>query len=487
MKTTGSVSQQQESPAPLAGLSIIVADDSATARAVVRATLERAGATVIDAADGAIAVRLALDTLPDAVVLDCGMEGINGYHACRMLRLEAATREIPILILTEGDAAAARFWVERAGADACLLKGDGPEALVQAIDAARRTRRGPDRAARPAGTPQGDAGVLMRLTTLLDRELLKATILHDVAALTQYMDDVPATLEQLGVVLRRFVELPFVVLAHNAPPGIFALYRTDAPPEALWRAVWTGPGRPAWPPAFTEGRQVVQPRSGESVALEGLRPRVLPAAPHWELVVFEPDDDDDTTARSDLLLPFAQAAALVVSNASLHGEAQRLALTDELTGVYNRRYVQGRLEVEIERTARTGGTVSLVLIDLDAFKLINDTHGHLVGDVALREVAQALRRILRPYDLIGRFGGEEFVIVAPDTPVEGAARLAERARETIEHVHTPEAQVRLTASIGIAAASRGEPGIDALLRRVDEALSRAKETGRNRVVIWSVG
>jgi two-component system cell cycle response regulator len=473
---------------PLRGMNVLVADDSPTVLAAVRETLLNAGATVRLASDGAAAVRTAMDTLPDAIVLDIGMDGINGYHASRLLRNEPSTSDIPILILTGQDAASARFWGTRAGADTCLLKDDGLEQLVPAILLAREQRRKGARATaerRTPVSPTSDADLLERLATLLDRELFKATILNDVSALAEQMDDLPATLEQLGEVLRRVVDAPFAALVHDAPPGLFALFRPDIPAENLWNLVWSGTSRPEWAPAYLEGRELYEPRVSEPVSLPGLEPRFLQAAPHWEFVYFLRPGGSVSVESAELLRLFAQSATLVVSNARLHAEAQRFALTDDLTGVFNRRYVQGRLEVELERSMRTGGTVSLIVLDLDEFRKINDDYGHLVGDAALRETAQSLSRILRPYDLIGRFGGEEFVILAPDTPIEGALRLAERARATVENLRVPGAEARLTASFGVTVARRGEPDIDALFRRADDALDRAKQAGRNRVEAWT--
>lgn len=469
---------------PLSGMHVLVADDSPTVLAAVRETLASAGAQVTTAGDGAAAVRTAMDTQPDAIVLDISMGGINGYHACRLLRLETTTRDTPIVILTSREPEPAQFWAERAGADACLFKDDGLAGLTTAILEARAARRRstPVVATHPARrTPTSDGDVLERLATLLDRELFKATILDDVSALAAHMDDLQTTLELLGDVLRRVIEAPFAALLHDAPPGLFALSRPDVPLEALWNIVWGASSRPEWAPNYSEERQVVVPRVSEQVALTGLEPRALHAAPHWEFVYFLHRGESLSVESLELCRLFAQAATLVVSNARLRAEAQRSALTDELTGVFNRRYVQGRVEVELERSSRTGGTLSLVLLDLDEFKKINDEHGHLVGDGILRETAQSISRILRPYDVLGRFGGEEFVILAPDTPLEGAVRLAERARQTIARLHPPGAGVQLTASFGVTVARRGEPDVDALFRQADDALQRAKRAGRNRV------
>ena len=161
---------------------------------------------------------------------------------------------------------------------------------------------------------------------------------------------------------------------------------------------------------------------------------------------------------------------------------ERVAVTDELTGLLNRRGTLQRLEEELARVARTAEPLSLVMLDLDRFKVVNDTHGHLVGDAALRLVADALRSEVRTYDIVGRFGGEEFVVITPDTDIDAASALAERIRERVssDAVAHNGLPVSITVSAGVGQARAAESA-DALIARADSALYRAKDGGRNRV------
>jgi len=160
-----------------------------------------------------------------------------------------------------------------------------------------------------------------------------------------------------------------------------------------------------------------------------------------------------------------------------------MALTDELTGLNNRRQVLARLEEEFQRATRLGESICLIYLDIDHFKNINDTYGHPFGDLVLTRIAERMQSCVRLYDIVGRVGGEEFLIVAPATPTDEALSLAERIIAAIRQETITETTVRVTvtASAGVSVIHRDDTGIDDLLRRADQALYRAKSEGRNRV------
>lgn len=167
---------------------------------------------------------------------------------------------------------------------------------------------------------------------------------------------------------------------------------------------------------------------------------------------------------------------------------EHLALHDELTSLYNRRAINEALETEMLRGRRYERPLSVLMIDLDHFKTINDTYGHGVGDEILRQIARRLTSTLRATDVVGRYGGEEFLAVLPETAAEAAARAAENVRLAVESQPflTSAGPLSLTVSIGVAAAVADEPHApDDLIRQADEALYEAKRAGRNRVQIYA--
>ncbi|UCC24719.1 MAG: diguanylate cyclase [Gemmatimonadales bacterium] len=166
---------------------------------------------------------------------------------------------------------------------------------------------------------------------------------------------------------------------------------------------------------------------------------------------------------------------------------ERLANTDELTGLANRRSLLRQLQLEVDRAHRYQRPFSLVLLDLDHFKRVNDTYGHAAGDEVLRATARAMEYVSRDLDLPGRMGGEEFAVLLPETDAEGARVVADRLRvEIARYLHEPESEssFRVTASLGVATLDPGsELDVEGLMQGADEALYRAKEEGRNRVAL----
>jgi diguanylate cyclase (GGDEF)-like protein len=161
-----------------------------------------------------------------------------------------------------------------------------------------------------------------------------------------------------------------------------------------------------------------------------------------------------------------------------------LSNTDHLTGLFNRRYLMEALGKEVQRSLRKGGNLSLIILDIDHFKKVNDNYGHLQGDIVLQKVAQQLQKELRAYDTAARYGGEEFIAVLPDATLEEAVFVANRVRTSVHatRFNAALAQLSLTVSIGVARfSSPGCTTVDSFIKLADDALYRAKANGRNMV------
>lgn len=183
----------------------------------------------------------------------------------------------------------------------------------------------------------------------------------------------------------------------------------------------------------------------------------------------------------------ANLAAVAIENRNAHGELERRAYSDYLTGLPNRRYFFEQAERELRRTQRHDLRLSILMLDIDHFKHVNDTYGHKVGDIVLKKLADECRTTLRSIDIVGRIGGEEFAILLPETGRESAMEIAERLRARLAATQVPlhnGLPLHFTVSFGVTTLAEKEINIDVLLNQADQALYSAKETGRNKVCLF---
>jgi diguanylate cyclase (GGDEF)-like protein len=186
-----------------------------------------------------------------------------------------------------------------------------------------------------------------------------------------------------------------------------------------------------------------------------------------------------------LLVTFAATVTVAIRNAQLHGEVQMLAITDAVTGVFNRRGFSDLGRREVDRARRFMRPLSVIMFDIDFFKTINDTYGHSCGDNMLRMIAERVKSNIREVDIMGRYGGDEFVILLPETDLFVATNVAERLRMCVSDspVMIEENPVQVTISLGVARLTADIAGLAALMDRADTAMYAAKHAGRNRVEI----
>jgi diguanylate cyclase (GGDEF)-like protein len=186
----------------------------------------------------------------------------------------------------------------------------------------------------------------------------------------------------------------------------------------------------------------------------------------------------------DLLMRLVDQIAIAIERTTLYQKMTELAITDDLTKLFNTRYLNRTIEIEIQRSSRYDTSVSLIFMDVDHFKRINDRYGHLVGSKVLVEMGQLLLKSLRTVDIVARYGGDEFVIVLPQTPPQSASQIAERMRKSIEQNTFLKKEgyvLKLTASFGVASYPESAKSKDDLIRIADDAMYRVKHQTRNAV------
>ena len=452
---------------------ILVVDDLAPNTRLLEAKLTHEYFDVLTASDGKSALKIVRDECPDIVLLDVMMPGMDGFEVCRRMKQDPASSHIPVVMVTALSDVADRVRGLEAGADDFLTKPINDVALLARVKSLVRLKMMLDELRLREDTSEqlgaidepvgadGDDSEGVRVVLVEDNDL-SAERLELIAG-------------ESGYQVERFGDCATALEAakdSNVELAIVSLDLEDEDPLRLCS----------------------QMRSAETT-------RHLPV-----LLVIEDNDTKrlakglEIGANDYIVRPFDRQELLARMRTQVrrHRYEQRLrenyrrsismALTDALTGLYNRRYFDTHFETQIRHAAETGKSLALLMLDLDRFKTINDTHGHNVGDEVLRETARRLAGNLRTVDMVARFGGEEFAIVMPDTTPEIALLAAERLRARIGDtpftVSSDAAkEITVTTSIGLAVASRHPDATD-LLKRADYALYAAKRAGRDTVHLF---
>jgi two-component system cell cycle response regulator len=473
---------------------VLIADDSPLVLRMIEKMLTGAGFSVVTARDGLEAIEKTVSEDVQLVILDVTMPRLNGYQACRLLKSEASTRDLPVVILTSRDQAGDRYWGLETGADFYITKDAEPQRIV---DLVRGILGGAKDARRPEGAKRSSMDILSRVNELLDRRLYEATILSEIGRVARSLVRFDETFISVMALIARVVDFSMGGMAFIEGDDMeaFLLQQrnvghsvVDEMKGKLREAVLQGRGGAAL------GRMQARlftpaagPAGAEEAALDGFL--AVPIATGDRLVGLlalggrqvAPGHVPDA-----FLQQVAGQAHIVMQNSRLFERVQQLAIRDSLTDVFNHRHAVDLLQQEVLRVARyREGDLSVLMLDIDHFKNINDELGHLAGDAVLREMARLLREGLRSVDSVGRYGGEEFVLILPQTRHEEARQTAERLRQQIEQhaFKTAEQLTRITVSVGVATfPSENVDSAATLLREADEALYRAKEQGRNRVM-----
>jgi two-component system, cell cycle response regulator len=448
---------------------VLVVDDILANVKLLEARLTAEYFEVVSAYSGAEALGKMEACDPDIILLDVMMPGMDGFEVCRKIKSNPRTAHIPVVMVTALDQPSDRVAGLDAGADDFLTK------------------------------PVDDAALFARVRSLVRLKMMTDELrMRETTGQGMGLIDPAATFSETGVAGR-------------------ILMIEDRPDSAAWFAsALKKENEVACVDTFEEA--LVRVRGGDfdliivSLGMRGFdglrlcsQLRSLPEGRHVPILVVvtdgdkrklhqalemgvndyltRPVDTNELVARVRTQLRKKRYADRLRHNVQLSLE---MAITDGLTGLHNRRYMARHLDNLVAQAHKTGKQLSFVIMDIDFFKRVNDTYGHDIGDEVLREFAKRITANVRGCDLACRYGGEEFVVVMPDTEVAYAYSIAERLRQSIETTpvkisRSPD-QISITISIGIAGSMGPADTADALLHRADQALYSAKNSGRNRVV-----
>jgi len=443
---------------------ILVVDDIDSNVRLLEAKLRLEYYEVLTARSGPEALAAARRVNPDLVILDVMMPGMDGFEVCRRLKDDPETCFIPVVLLTALDQREDRLRGLSCGADDFLTKPFDDCGLFARVRNLTRLKLSIDelRQREARGRTLG----VIEGTALRERGL---------GARCLVIDDHPRQSERLMKALRDD-HFPFLAGADLGPA---AQASCEVLVVSLASRNFDGLAIVAHLRHRLDTRHipilaVVQVGDGERAR------RALDLGAND--IIASPVDADELNVRVRTL---ARRKRTTDALRAAVDSTIEMAVTDQLTGLNNRRFVMNQLRGMVQRSAQGGAQVAVMMLDIDHFKRINDGFGHDAGDDVLRVFARRLGESLRPGDIAARFGGEEFVVVMPATTGDAACVVAERVRRSVAAlpilVHQGRVPVNVTVSIGVAAAGEGDT-VEGVLKRADMAVYAAKQDGRNRVV-----
>jgi two-component system cell cycle response regulator len=448
---------------------ILIVDDIPTNVRLLEARLSAEYFDVVTASSGQEALDICESSDVDMVLLDVMMPVMDGFEVCRRLKANTRTHHVPVLMITALDQPSDRVKGLEVGADDFLTKPVDDMQLMARVKSLVRLKSLTDELRSRAMTGQqiaiedaframdkinaDNGSILIVDTDARHAERIKAYLApgHRVDVLTQPADAV------------------FQVTGAQYELALIAMSLTDFDPLRVCSQIRTL--------EHTRNLPIIL------IADEADRPKVVRALDLGvNDFIMRPVERNELAARVRTQIRRQRYATELRHSVN---QTMAMAVTDDMTGLYNRRYFERHLGVMLSKAQTQGRDMALMILDIDHFKAVNDTYGHDIGDSVLKEFATRLKRNVRGVDLACRFGGEEFVVLMPDTDVRQAESIAERVRQSVAERSFEAGAGRMigvTVSAGVTLNESLTDTPETLLKRADVALYRAKREGRNRVV-----
>lgn len=452
---------------------VLVVDDIPANVKLLEAKLSAEYFGVVTATNGRDAIALCERGEVDIVLLDVMMPGMNGFEVCRRLKGAPSTAHIPVVIVTTLDQPRDRLQGLDAGADDFLTKPLDDTALFARVRSLARLKAMTDEL-RSRAVASVRLGIADPLATAAAETGLNGRVL--------VVEDRPNVADRLQSALSAFhvveIEGDAQQAVVRAAEGDF-----DAVVVSLDLQGQDGLRLCSQLRSLERTRNISVLLMGEAEDRDRIL-RGLEIGAHDFLL--RPIDRNELLARVRTQVRRKRFTERLRDSVQ---SSMEMAVMDQLTGLHNRRYMDNRLSVMFDESALRARSLSLLVLDIDHFKSVNDSWGHDAGDEVLREFADRVRACTRGIDLVARMGGEEVVVVLPDTGRDAAYRVAERIRERVEGtpfaVQNNTREIKVTVSVGVSNRRAGDASSADMMKRADDALYRAKADGRNRVIVAS--
>ncbi|MFT6583617.1 MAG: two-component system cell cycle response regulator [Alphaproteobacteria bacterium] len=453
---------------------VLVVDDLLPNVKLLEAKLTSEYFDVLTANDGSSALEIIEAHPPDIVLLDIMMPGMDGFEVCSRIKENPQTMHIPVVMVTALSGASDRVRGIESGADDFLTKPVNDMALFARVRS------------------------LVRLKMMMDEWRLRE----------QTSDQLGAISDERPIVAEDATNVDVLILDDNSVASSQAAETLKSDNN---RATIVDTVEAAYTAAVDEDFDLIivnldladqdalrlcsHLRSTEKtrqipILLVVEEDEIERLAKGFDLGIndylIKPIDPNELLARARTQIRRWRYQGRLRSN---YERSIEMALTDSLTGLYNRRYLIAHLEGQLQRMQENEKSLSLMMFDIDFFKNVNDSYGHGVGDDVLCALAVRVTKNLRNFDTVSRYGGEEFIVVMPDTDLGIAMTVAERLREQVAaepfKVSGPTGEVSITLSVGVTRALGPDDIIDAMIGRADEAMYQGKRTGRNKAIVWT--
>jgi len=449
---------------------ILVVDDVPANVKLLEARLSAEYFEVLTANSGPEALDICDQEKIDIILLDVMMPGMDGFEVCRRLKANPETQHVPVIMVTALDLPSDKVQGLEAGADDFLTKPVDEVALMTRVKN------------------------LARLKVLTDEMIVRYASGEQIG-FTNNLSELACKPGNSGRILLVDDDERSARRVKEGLQRHFTAFVEPNPEEAIKK--------------ISEAEFDLVIVSLSLKEMDGLRLcstiRTMEQTRHLPIVIIVNNADDqrllkglDLGVNDYIIRPIDRNELLARVRTQISRkrfadqlrtrleESVEMAITDSLTGLFNRRYMEKHLHMLVEESLNSGTNLSLLILDIDNFKIVNDTYGHDAGDMVLEQFATRLRRNVRGVDLVCRLGGEEFVVVMPETFMKNGFIVAERLRQAISskpfNIGRTQDAIEITASVGVAALEKAEDCPETVLKRADQALYAAKREGRNRVV-----
>ncbi len=474
---------------------ILIIDDSKTQLTLLQMELEKSGFDVITAGDGLEGVNRAFIHKPDLIISDIMMPELNGYQLARLLKNDAKTSHIPIILLTSLDQRQDRFWGIRAGANQYVVKTSDLSTLKEAIGELLNHPVSPSRAKEAENSPDikgvDEKSIKTSVNHLLDKLLFESTLSSEARILANFIYDKDNLLKKLSELVNSLIDYSCLCICLFNLQGTKLYFDIKHPvSDEEMKKIKQYLGlliednqKKSVETFFVYNSLAVSKDAKNKISSHFNVPLRIHGESIGYLTLHSEKPKAFTQKLVDIINLLGLDFAMVFKLLLLYDEVKELSITDGLTELYNKHYFLEVFDKEFERAKRFNNNMSLIMMDIDFFKSVNDTYGHLQGDTVLKEMGSIIKQNIRKTDFPARYGGEEFVILAINADIQNTTKLAEKIRKVVEsHSFKAETEpLKLTVSFGVATATETVRHQVDLIKMADDALYQAKKSGRNKV------